>query len=291
MICRTYAWNELRKYRYVVILSVYHGKILLSRHKERTTWETQGGHIEAGETPFQAAERELFEESGARAFDMEPLCDYWAGDLQSGDGANGMVFTAHIHTLGPMPDCEMAEVGMFGILPQNLTYPEITPVLFARIGHYFYKKADCGDLDALVKMRTEVLRAANKLSEKVDLAEVETESEKYYKSALENQMHIAYLVYDAQQVIGAGGVSFYQVLPAYHNANGWKAYIMNMYTNPCYRRRGIARNVLELLIKEAEDRGITQITLEATQEGRPLYEACGFVQMQNEMEWSHPAVR
>lgn len=285
MICRTYGINELQQYKYVVILSEYNGKILLSRHKERTTWETQGGHIESGETPLEAAKRELFEESGAIAYDIQPLCDYWAGDAQTGVGANGMVFAAVIHILGDLPDSEMAEVRTFDLLPENLTYAAITPVLFAHIGHYFYKKAGIGDLEVLVATRMEVLRAANQLPDHTDMSEVEAESRKYYLDALKNGMHTAYLVYDADKVIGAGGISFYQVMPTYHNTSGKKAYIMNMYTNPAYRRKGIAIKTLGLLMKEAEGKGVSQVTLEATQAGRPLYQKYGFVQMQDEMEW------
>lgn len=52
MICKTYPLHTLEgSYKYVVILSQMNGHILLSCHKERTTWETQGGHIESGETP------------------------------------------------------------------------------------------------------------------------------------------------------------------------------------------------------------------------------------------------
>lgn len=133
MICRTCAVGELKLYRYVVVLSDFNGKILLSRHKDRTTWETQGGHIEQGETPMDAAKRELYEESGAVEFDIKPLCDYWAGDEKTMQGANGMVFTAHIYKLGMIPESEMEEVGEFDELPQNLTYPAITPVLFERM--------------------------------------------------------------------------------------------------------------------------------------------------------------
>ncbi len=131
MICRTYGINTLGQYKYVVVLSGYQGKILLSRHRERMTWETQGGHIEPGETPMEAAKRELYEESGAVEFDLRPLCDYWAGE-ENGEGAAGMVFTADIQRLGEMPDSEMAETQTFERLPENLTYPAITPVLFAR---------------------------------------------------------------------------------------------------------------------------------------------------------------
>lgn len=130
MICEIHPVNELKNYKYVVVLSRYDGKILLSRHKDRTTWETQGGHIEEGETPFEAAKRELYEESGAVDYDMAPLCDYWAGTEDRSDWANGMVFRAVIHRLGPIPESEMAEVKCFDSLPDSLTYPAITPVLF-----------------------------------------------------------------------------------------------------------------------------------------------------------------
>ena len=57
MVSRTFDLGSLETYKYVVVLSEYNGKILLSRHKDRTTWETQGGHIEDGETPLDAAKR------------------------------------------------------------------------------------------------------------------------------------------------------------------------------------------------------------------------------------------
>lgn len=59
---------------------------------------------------------------------------------------------------------------------------------------------------------------------------------------------------------------------------------MNMYTAPKYRRQGIAFHTLDLLVKDAREQGITQIALEATDMGRPLYEKYGFVKMENEME-------
>lgn len=130
MTSKTYPVGTLKQYKYVVTLSEYQGKILLSRHKGRTTWETQGGHIEPGETPLQAAKRELFEESGAVEFEIEPLCDYWAGEEGTDNWANGMVFRAVIQKLGPMPESEMEEVKQFDSLPENLTYPAITPGLF-----------------------------------------------------------------------------------------------------------------------------------------------------------------
>lgn len=150
--------------------------------------------------------------------------------------------------------------------------------------NYEYKKATIADIDELVRTRIIVLRAANKLSNDVDMSLVEKESYEYYKSALETGEHIAYLVYDNENFIGAGSVSFYQVMPTYHNPTGKKAYIMNMYAAPEYRRQGIAIHTLDLLAKDVRKQGISQIALEATEVGRPLYEKYGFVKMEDEME-------
>lgn len=132
MICKTYPLGTLTGLKYVVVLSHCGSRILLSRHRKRATWETQGGHIEPGETPEQAARRELYEESGALRFEMTALCDYWAGDERTSEGASGRVFAARIEELGALPASEMAETRLFDALPDELTYPAITPVLFAR---------------------------------------------------------------------------------------------------------------------------------------------------------------
>ena len=147
-----------------------------------------------------------------------------------------------------------------------------------------YKMATLKDLDILIETRIEVLRAANKLSSDTDMSEVERQSYDYYQKALCNGSHIAYLVLDENCVVGAGGVSFFRVMPTYHNPSGNKAYIMNMYTKPDYRRKGIAYKTLDMLIKDIKSRGISAISLEATEMGRPLYEKYGFVKMNDEME-------
>jgi len=152
------------------------------------------------------------------------------------------------------------------------------------IVNLIYKKATIDDLEFLTKTRIEVLRAANKLSDDVDMKEVELTSYEYYKDALQNETHTAYLVFDNEKFVGAGGISYFQVMPTYHNPSGNKAYIMNMYTNPEYRRNGIAIKTLELLIEDAKNRDITAISLEATDMGKPLYEKYGFIKMNDEME-------
>ena len=147
-----------------------------------------------------------------------------------------------------------------------------------------YRRATIKDLDELVRTRIEVLRAANKLDESVDMSEVERQSRDYYTKALADGSHTAYLVYDGDKFVGAGGVSYFRVIPTYHNPSGEKAYIMNMYTAPEYRRKGIAFKTLDLLVRAAKERNVKAISLEATDMGRPLYEKYGFVKMNDEME-------
>lgn len=144
-----------------------------------------------------------------------------------------------------------------------------------------WKWAEKADLDVLVRTRVEVLRAANGLNGDADLSRVEEQSRLYYQQAWNE--HAALLVYDGEKIVGTGGVSFYQVMPTCCNPTGRKAYIMNMYTAPEYRRQGIAQKTLDMLVQECLRRGVNFITLEATAAGRPLYEKYGFVPMEDEM--------
>ncbi len=154
---------------------------------------------------------------------------------------------------------------------------------------YVYRKAELCDLELLVKSRVMVLRAANKLSDDADMSKVESQSREYYKRALADGSHTAYLVFDGQRLVGTGGMSYYSVMPTCDVPSGKKAYVMKMYTDPGYRRQGIAYRTLDLLVADAKARGVEHITLEATDMGRPLYEKYGFVQMQSEMQLKNAA--
>ncbi len=117
-------------YKYVVVCTFLDSRVVLSRHKNRQTWETQGGHIEPNETPLDAARRELYEESGIRDAEIIPICDYcgYRGERY----AYGVFFLAKAESIGPLPLSEMTEVQVFDTLPSpaKLTYPLMTPLLF-----------------------------------------------------------------------------------------------------------------------------------------------------------------
>ena len=289
--------------QFAVIAAKYQGRWVLCKHKERSTWEFPGGHREAGETIEAAAVRELYEETGAAEYRMVPVSVYSVTDqAQSGEKqaeSFGMLFSAEISRFDQLPPTfEMEKIECFEKPPDNWTYPEIQPLLFQHLRQaagktmicaektesLLYRRAGSHDRELLTRLRLEVLRAANGLEEDVDLSRTELESRRYYETCFPEDSHAAWLVFDGEEVVGTGAVSFYQVMPTYHNPSGKKAYIMNMYTHPDYRRRGIAYRVLELLTAEAEMRQIDAVTLEATAAGRPLYEAFGFTAMRDEME-------
>ena len=147
-----------------------------------------------------------------------------------------------------------------------------------------YKKGVLEDIEILTETRITVLRAANQLSDDVEMSNVKEQSYLYYQKALSEDSHVAYLVFDDNEFVVAGGISFFHVMPTFHNPTGKKAYIMNMYTKPEYRRKGIAYKTLDLLVAEAKQRGIDAVSLEATDMGKPLYKKYGFVKMNDEME-------
>lgn len=130
--CVVHPFGTLSPLLFVVVCSFYRGKMLLSYHSGHQAWETQGGHIEEGETPEEAAKRELYEESGVRDAVILPVCDYFAYDSEG--SANGRVYAAVVHELGVLPDHEMSRVQAFEEFPENLTYPLVTPVLFRQAG-------------------------------------------------------------------------------------------------------------------------------------------------------------
>lgn len=113
---------------FVTIPAKYKGKWIFVRHKERETWEVPGGHIEIGESVLGAARRELFEESGAIEFDIQPICDFSVATESK--ITYGRLFIGEIGKLGDLPEFEIGEIKLFDDIPDNLTYPYIYNELF-----------------------------------------------------------------------------------------------------------------------------------------------------------------
>lgn len=116
---------------FVVIQARYKGEWIFVRHKDRDTWEIPGGHIEEGETPDEAAKRELFEESGATSFKLTPLCEYSV--LRNGVPRSGRLYFAEVEELGKVGEFEIEEIMFSDKLVENLTYKGIQSHLFEKV--------------------------------------------------------------------------------------------------------------------------------------------------------------
>jgi 8-oxo-dGTP diphosphatase len=126
------------KLTYSVIVARYLGKWIFVRHHLRKTFEIAGGHIEKGETAFEAARRELIEETGAINFNLDCVCTY-SVEKENQTGY-GRLFFAEISEIGQINDTsEIAEIIFLENMPKMLTYPDIQPHLFIKVVRYIQR--------------------------------------------------------------------------------------------------------------------------------------------------------
>ena len=129
------------------------------------------------------------------------------------------------------------------------------------------------DIDLLMSSRLEMLKVVNGLPQDYQYDDViVNESRDYFL----NGDHVTVLAIDNGEVIGCASMSFMRIMPTFSHPTGRRAHLMNVYTRTEYRRQGIARRMCEMLIDETWKRGATEISLDATTMGRPLYESLGF---------------
>ena len=135
------------------------------------------------------------------------------------------------------------------------------------------KIATKDDIEQMMSIRLEMLKVVNNLPEDYEYSdELKKESRDYFL----NGDHITVLAMDGDSVTGCASMSFIRIMPTFGHPTGKRAHLMNVYTRREYRHQGIARKMVELLIEETWERGATEISLDATALGRPLYESLGF---------------
>lgn len=140
MEIKYYSLGEIRndRFHFAVISAAYQGKWIFVRHKERKTWEMPGGHREEKEDIGLTALRELFEETGAADYEIEPVCDY---SVTIGETTTfGRLFYAKVNEMGLLPDSEICETRLSKVMPDHLTYAEIQPQLQRKVLQHLVDK-------------------------------------------------------------------------------------------------------------------------------------------------------
>lgn len=112
---------------------------------------------------------------------------------------------------------------------------------------------------------------------------VEAVSREYFAAAVRAGSYLGWMAEDSDgEVVGGGGIVIAE-WPGYPGEKQAKrAWILNMYTEPRARRRGVAKRLMKTMVEWCRGEGYRSVSLHASEAGRPLYEGMGF-QPTNEM--------
>ena len=97
--------------------------------------------------------------------------------------------------------------------------------------------------------------------------------------ALASGVYLGWFVTTEQgKIIAGAGMSIEDFPATPRDQTGRRAYVMNVYTDPEYRHQGFARRLLQTLLDWCRANGIHTVALQASDQGRPVYESLGFKQ-------------
>ena len=141
-----------------------------------------------------------------------------------------------------------------------------------------YKRLTENELGRIIEMRikqlTEEYTSEGKtVPENVDLKKSLMD---FYTKNMAAGTYVSWLAFDGDKIVGTSGMSFAEKPPYFTCPTGRLGILSSMYTDPDYRRRGIATQLLDRVVKEAKDYGCGTIYITASNMGVKLYEAYGF---------------
>ena len=144
-----------------------------------------------------------------------------------------------------------------------------------------YRKLTENDLETFINMRINQLREEGATDE-MDLYPALMD---YYQRHLANGTFVSWLALDGDKIIGTSGMSFVEKPPYFGCPTGRIGLLSSMYTNPDYRRQGIAKELLGRVVEEARVYGCGTVQITASDMGVLLYSNFGFVKNKNFMQY------
>ena len=137
------------------------------------------------------------------------------------------------------------------------------------------KKTTPEDIEELMKLRLEMLRIVNKLDENVQFEKTLIDTSREY--FLHGDQTTVFAM-EGDKIAGCASISYLTIMPTFSHPTGKRAHLMNVYTRSEFRRKGVGKLMVEYLIEDAKQKGATEISLDATEMGHPLYKAIGFTE-------------
>ena len=147
--------------------------------------------------------------------------------------------------------------------------------------HIAYRRLVEDDLETFINMRITQLREEG-ATEKLNLIPALMD---YYHRHMADGTFVSWLAVDGEKIIGTSGMSFVEKPPYFSCPSGKIGLLSSMYTDPDYRRRGIAKELLRRVVEEARDYGCGSVQITASDMGVLLYTDFGFVKNGNFMQY------
>lgn len=139
------------------------------------------------------------------------------------------------------------------------------------------RKATDADIDALIKSRCRTMREVCSIGENYEFsAEFMESTREYFLRGNGTTVIATDNSVEPPKIAGNTTLCYTNLMPTFSHPGGKRAHLMNVHVEKEFRRKGIARRMIELLVDEAKERGVTEISLDATDDGRKLYEAMGW---------------
>jgi ribosomal protein S18 acetylase RimI-like enzyme len=139
-----------------------------------------------------------------------------------------------------------------------------------------YRRATVEDVEALTELRIQFLAEHFAPPKDSEYDALKKELRQYFTENIPGGTFIAWLATSSNRVVATSGMVMWQ-MPANHFVkNGKQGYILNMYTLAEFRGKGICTALLDKLIAEARDLGLSRLHLHASKMGEPIYRKRGF---------------